>query len=134
MCPHFHHEKDQMEIIQPCLCNPLNNNKIYFLFCNNTTKSPVLFMQSQYVLLINFQPRDSQANLLFKQRFILKFLGKLAQKKFYLSINLQIIYHCQFLIHGLVFPQISIAVKPQALQRVTSQNFFISQIDMGSIQ
>ena len=37
-------------------------------------------------------------------------------------------------IHRLVFPQISITMKPQVLHRVTSQNFFIRQIDMKSIQ
>ena len=31
--------------------------------------------------------------------------------------------HCQFLIHGSAFPHISTTMKPQVLQKVTSQNF-----------
>ena len=33
-----------------------------------------------------------------------------------------------------LFPQINIIMKPQVLHKVTSQNFFIKQIDIGSIQ
>ena len=39
---------------QSCLFNTFNNNKIHFLFCNNTSKPPVLFVYSHYVLLIIF--------------------------------------------------------------------------------
>ena len=42
--------------------------------------------------------------------------------------------HHQFLIYGLIFPQTSLTMKPQVLHRVTSQNFFIRQIDIESIQ
>ena len=42
--------------------------------------------------------------------------------------------HRQFLEHGLVFPQINVTMKPQFLHGVISQNYFIKQIDMGSIQ
>ena len=41
-------------MIHSCLFNPFNNNKIYFLFCNNTSKPPVLFMFSHYFSLIIF--------------------------------------------------------------------------------
>ena len=44
------------------------------------------------------------------------------------------IYDRQFLIHGLVFPQILITMKPQVLHRVKSQKLFIRQIDMGNTQ
>ena len=40
----------------------------------------------------------------------------------------------QFFIHGIVFPQINITMKPQALHRVTSQNIFIKQINLGRTQ
>ena len=50
MCPHLHHERGQL--IQSCLFNPFNNNKIHFLFHNNTSKRPVLFVYSHYVPLI----------------------------------------------------------------------------------
>ena len=49
MGPHLHHERGQL--IQSCLFNPFNNNKINFLFCNNTSKSSFLFMYSHYVPL-----------------------------------------------------------------------------------
>ena len=52
MCPHSHHDRSQL--IQSCLFNPFNNNKIHFLFCGNTSKPPILFMYSHYVLLIVF--------------------------------------------------------------------------------
>ena len=47
MSPHLHHEKGQL--IQSCLFNPFKNNKIHFLFCNNTIKSPVFFIYSHHV-------------------------------------------------------------------------------------
>ena len=47
MCPPLHYERGQL--IQPCLFNPFNNNRIHFLFCNNSSKSLVLFMYSHYV-------------------------------------------------------------------------------------
>ena len=50
MCSHLHHERGQL--IQSCLFNPFNNNKIHFLFHNNTSKRPVLFVYSHYVPLI----------------------------------------------------------------------------------
>ena len=50
MCPDLHHERGQF--IQPCLFNPINNNKIHFLLCNDTSKPPVLFMHSHHVPLI----------------------------------------------------------------------------------
>ena len=43
MCPHLHHERDQL--IKSCLFTPFSNNKIHFLFCN-TSKPTVLFMYS----------------------------------------------------------------------------------------
>ena len=52
MCPHMQNEKGQL--IQSCLRNPFNNNQIHFLFGNNTSKPPDLFMYSHYVPLIIF--------------------------------------------------------------------------------
>ena len=74
MRPHLRHEGDQL--IQSCLFNPLYNNKINFLFCKNTSKSPVLLMYSLYVPLNNFQPMNSHTSTLFKQSSILKFQDK----------------------------------------------------------
>ena len=74
MRPHLRHEGDQL--IQSCLFNPLYNNKINFLFCKNTSKSPVLLMYSLYVPLNNFQPMNSHTSPLFKQSSILKFQDK----------------------------------------------------------
>ena len=45
---------------------------------------------------------------------------KFAQKIFYLSANLQIIHHHQFLIHGLVFPHTNLTMKPPVIYRGTS--------------
>ena len=50
MCPHLHDEKGQL--IQSCLFNSFNNNKIHFLVCHNTSNPPVLCMCSHYVPLI----------------------------------------------------------------------------------
>ena len=47
MSPHLHHEKGQL--IQSCLFNPFKNNKIHFLFCNNTIKPPIFFIYSHNV-------------------------------------------------------------------------------------
>ena len=81
--------------------------------------------------IINFQPRNFHISPLFKQNSILKFHNKICLKYFIYQQNF---YHRKFLIHGLVFPQINITMKHQLLLRVISQNFFIRQEDMGSIQ
>ena len=51
----IHHERAQL--IQPCLFNHFNNNKIHFLFCNNTSKPPVPFMYSHFVPVIIFSQK-----------------------------------------------------------------------------
>ena len=55
MCPRLRHERGQL--IQPCLFNPFDNNKIHFLFCDKSSKPPVLFMYSHYVPLIIFSQK-----------------------------------------------------------------------------
>ena len=101
---------------------------------NRSTIQRILILQKKAVRIIDFQPRNSHTIPLFKQSSILKFQDKICLENIlFVSKSLNNDHH-QFLIYGLVFPQISIILKPQILHRVTSQNFFIRQIDMGSIQ
>ena len=60
---------------------------------NCSTIQRIVILQKTTVRIINFQPRNSHTNHLFKQNSI---------------------YHHQLLIHGLVFTQISITMKPQS--------------------
>ena len=92
----------------------------------------ILILQKKAVRIINFQLRNSHTSPLFKQNFILKFQDKICLEN--MLFVRQIIYHHQFLIHGLAFPQTNITMKSQVLHRGSSRNFFIRQIDMGSIQ
>ena len=66
MCLHLHHGRGQL--IQFCLCNPFNNSKIHFLSCGNTSKPPVLFMYSHYVLLIIFLSNNSKNKAIRKHK------------------------------------------------------------------
>ena len=59
----------------------------------------ITIFQKRVIRNINYQPRNFHTSSLLKQNSILKF---------------------QFSIHGLVFPQISITMKPQVLRRVIS--------------
>ena len=72
---------------------------------NFSTIQQILILQKKAVRIIDFQPRNFHTSPLFKQNSILKF---------------KIIHHHQFLIHGLVFPQTNITMKPQVLQRIIS--------------
>ena len=77
---------------------------------------------------------NSHTSSLSKPSSILKFQAKICfENILFVSKSLNNLSP-SVLIHSLVFPQISITMKPQVLHRVTSQNFFIRQTDMGSIQ
>ena len=53
MCPHLHYlHHDRGQLIQSCLFNLFNNNKIRFLFCSNANKPQFLFIYSHYFTLI----------------------------------------------------------------------------------
>ena len=81
------------------------------------------------VRIINFPPRNSHTSPLFKQNFILKFQDICLENILFAS-NLSLNNLTpSFFIHGLVFPQINITMKPQVLHR-----YFIKQKDAGSIQ
>ena len=73
------------------------------------------------VRIINFQPRNSLSNPLFKQSSILKFQDKICLENIlFVSKSLTDLSLSVFNTHGLVFPQISITMKAQALHMVTS--------------
>ena len=86
---------------------------------NFSTIQGVVILQKKSFRIINVQPRNFHTGPLFKQNSVLKFKDKIYLKIFYLLANLQIFYHHQFLIHGLIFPHINIIMKPQVLHRVT---------------
>ena len=92
-----------------------------------------IFNSSKPFRIMTSQAKNSHTSHLFKQSSIIKFHNKICLENIWF-VSKSLIYHYQFLIHGLVFPQISIIMKPQVLHRVTSQNFFVRQIDMGSIK
>ena len=103
---------------------------------NRSTIQQILILQKKAVRIINFQPRNSYTSPLFKQNFIIKFQDKICLE-IVLFVRKSLINNLTpsvFLVHGLVFPQVNITMKPQVLHRVISQNYFIKQIDMGSIQ
>ena len=102
---------------------------------NRGTIQRIVILQKKAVRIINFQPRNSHTSPLFKQKFILKFQDKIClENTLFVGKSLNDLTPWLFLVHGLVFPQINITIKPQVLHRIISQNYFIKQIDMGSIQ
>ena len=73
------------------------------------------------IRIINFQPRNFHTSPLFKQNSILKFQEKICLENILLvSKCLNNLSPSVFIVHGLVFPQISITMKPQVLHRVIS--------------
>ena len=101
---------------------------------NRSTIQRIVLLQKKTVTIINLQPRNFHSSPLFKQNSILKFQDKICSENIlFVSKSLNNLTH-QFLVHGLVFPQINITMKLQVLQRVTSQNIFVKEIDMRSIQ
>ena len=97
---------------------------------NCSTIQQILILQKKAVRIINFQPGNSHISPLFKLNFILKFLDKICLENV-LFVNKSL---NNLTPSGLVFPQTNITMKPQVLHRVILQNYFIKQIDMGSIQ
>ena len=91
-------------------------------------------MQKKAVRIIYFQLRNFHTSPLFKQNFILKFQDKICLENILFVSKTLNNLSPSILIHGLVFPQTNITVKPQVLHRGTSSNFSIRQIDMGGIQ
>ena len=87
---------------------------------NFSTIQRILILQKKCVRIINFQPRNFHASPLFKQNSILKFQDKISLENILFVSKSLNIYHQQFLIHGLVFPQTNITMKPQVLLGVTS--------------
>ena len=120
------------------ICFPIFDS--YLFYCclvlgqNHSTAQWIVILQEKAVRFINSEPSNSRTSPLFKQNSILKFQDKICLENIlFVSKSLNNLTH-QFLVHGLVLPQINITMKPQVLHRVTSQDFFIKQIYMGSIQ
>ena len=79
MCPHLHHERRQS--IQSCLFDAFNYNN-HFLFCNNTSKSPVLLMYGHYVpLIILFFSIDAENKAIKKHKLLSHSTNNLKPKK-----------------------------------------------------
>ena len=101
---------------------------------NRCTIQRIVILQKKAVRIINFQPKNFQTSPLCKQNFISKFQDKMCLENIlFVGKSLNNLTP-SVLVHGLVFPQINIPMKPQILHSVISQNCFIKQIDMGSIQ
>ena len=87
--------------------------------CNCSTIQQIIILQIKVVRIINFEPRNSRTSPLFKQSPILKFWDKICLANILFASKSWIIYHHQCLTHGLFFPQINIAIKPEILHKVT---------------
>ena len=116
---------------------------IYFVFLTPTYPTAVLSglrivvlvdstnldFTKKAVRIINFQPRNSHASPLFKQNFILKFQDKICvENVLFVSKSLNNLTLSVF------STWFRFTMRSQALLRVISQNYFIKQTDMGSIQ
>ena len=87
---------------------------------NFSTIQQILILQKKAVRIINFQPKNFHTSPLFKQKSILKFQDKICLENIlFVSKSLNNLSP-SILIHGLVFPQTNITMKPQVLHRVTS--------------
>ena len=96
---------------------------------NCSTIQRMLILQKKAVRIINFQPRNSHTSSLFNQDFILKF-----QDKIFLENVLFVSKSLNNLTPSVFSTWFSFSSDQQVLHRVISQNYFIKQIDMGSIQ
>ena len=112
----------------------------YLCFCclvsaqNRGTIQQIVILQKIAVRIINFQPRNSHTISLFKKNFILKCQDKICLENIlFVSKSLNNLTPSVFST-WFSFPQIKITMKHQVLHRIISQNYFIKQIDMGSIQ
>ena len=93
------------------LPSPGSKLQHYSKNCNFTKKA---------IRITNFEPRNCHTSPLFKQNFILNFQDKICLGNIlFVSISLNNLSP-SFLIHGLVFPQINITMKPQILHSITS--------------
>ena len=87
---------------------------------NCSTIQRKIILQRKAIRIINFQPRNFHTSPIFKQNFILKFQDKICLENIlFISKSLNNLSP-SILIHGLVFPQINITMKPQVLLRVIS--------------
>ena len=86
----------------------------------STIQRIVILQKKKAVRVINFQPRNSHISPLFKQNLILKFQDKICLDNI-LFVNKSLNNLTpSVLVHGLVFPQIIITMKPQVLHKVIS--------------
>ena len=101
---------------------------------NRSTIQRILILQKKSVRIINFQPRNSYTSPLFKQKFILKFQGKIClENVLFVSKSLNNLTP-SVLSTWFSFSSDQHNYETRVLHRVISQNYFIKQIDMGSIQ
>ena len=102
---------------------------------NSKTIQQILILQKKKaVRIINFQPRNFHTSPLFKENSILKLQDKICQENIlFVSKSLDklslSVFNTWF-----SFSSDQCNYEPQVLHKWTSWNFFISQIDMGSIQ
>ena len=99
---------------------------------NRSAIQRILILQKKAVRITNFQPRNSHTSPLFKQNFILKIQDKIClENVLFVSKSLN------NLTPSVISTWYSFSsdqhIKPQVLHRVISRNYFIKQIDMGSI-
>ena len=87
---------------------------------NCSTIQRIIILQKKAIRIINLQPRNFHTSPLFKQNSILKFQDKTCVENILLVSKSLNNLSPSVLIHGLVFPQINITMKPQVLHRVTS--------------
>ena len=101
---------------------------------NYSTIQRIVILQKKAIRIINFQPRNSHTSHLFKQSSILKLLDKICLENIlFISKYLRNLSPSVFNTWFSFSVDQHITMKPQVLHRVTSQNFFIRQINMGSI-
>ena len=93
---------------------------------NRGTIQRIVILQKKAVRIVNFQPMNFHTSALFKQNFIWKFQHK---------ICLENILFVSKSLNNLTPSVFSIWFSFSSdIHRVISQNYFIKQIDMGSIQ
>ena len=96
---------------------------------NCSTIQRIAILQKKAVRIINFQPRNSHSSSLFKQNFTLKFQDKICLDNI-LLVSKSLIN----LIPSVFSTWFSFSSDQPVLHTVISQNYFMKQIDMGSIQ
>ena len=95
----------------------------------------IVILQKETVRIINFQPRNSHTSPLFKQSSILKFQDKVCLENIlFVSKSLDNLSPSVFNTWFSFSSDQHNYETSSVLHRVTSQNFFIRQIDVGIIQ